>query len=72
MMPRRDIDLSRAVPPILSYRRRLRTFHHRRDYRVTSGGDMRPAFTLDKIVYVSVPLIRFAWPDAVAVRSIEL
>lgn len=65
------IDL-RPIRPIEGFGYRFRTFHHPRDYAATSGGDDRPANTLDQIIEVTLPLIRSVWPDVMPTRRIML
>jgi hypothetical protein len=71
-MPRRQISLSRVIAPIFGERRRVRTFHASRDYCLTSGGDDRPMNTVDQVVLVTVPWLRFAHPLGMRIRRIDL
>ena len=69
---RREIDLSRAIQPIFGERRRVRTFHASRDYEATSGGDERPMNTVDQLVLVTVPWLRFSHPNGMRIRRVDL
>lgn len=55
-MPRREISLSRAVAPIYGAPHRIRTFHA--DCQSRRPGVESGQFTLDKVVMVTLPLIR--------------
>ena len=66
---RRDISLSRVIAPIFGERVQIRTFHHD---RVVVVDGVRPAFTLDQVVTLTMPLIAFQHPHGIACRRIDL
>lgn len=60
------------IAPIFGERLRLRTFHHSRDYQATSGGDERPMNTVDQVVLITVPWLRFVHPNGMRLRRVDL
>lgn len=69
-MSRHKIDLSRDVAPICGYTHRIRTLHP--PGVVFGQGRRTSEFTLDRIVEVTLPLVRIGAPPTLPTIEIFL